>query len=371
VTLALGITFALKGLVSSSGFVFFYAAIVASAWFGSKWAGALAVVLSSFAIDYFFMVPIYSLTIDLQSLPIFLEFAATAVLVGWFSAWRRRADAELKEARDGLQVRVEERTMELSNTNQRLLAEMAERKRTEEAYLEAQAELGRMTRMSSLGALAASISHEVNQPLAAVVANADACSMWLSSEPPNIEEARIAIESVAQQGTRASEVVRKIRAMFTKETPEKAPVEINELIREVVGLLHAEAARNDVDTEIRLSADLPKARGDRVQLQQVLVNLTLNAIEAMNSVSDRPRRLVIASEARDANSILVSVKDSGVGIHPTNTKRVFNAFFTTKAQGMGMGLAVSHSIIEVHGGRLWATGNPDCGATFQFTLPVD
>jgi C4-dicarboxylate-specific signal transduction histidine kinase len=265
---------------------------------------------------------------------------------------------------------VEERTAELKKSNEQLLAEMAERRRAEDAYYEAQAELARVTRMSALGALAASISHEVNQPLAAVVTNADACIMWLSCDPPNLEEARLAVDCIAQQGTRASEVVRHIRAMFTKATPERSSVQINELIREVDGLMQAAASRNRVTMTTELATDLPAAIGDRVQVQQVIMNLVLNGIESMGTVADRPRSLVIRSEPVGDDEVLIAVRDSGTGIDPKYERRLFDPFFTTKTQGMGMGLAICHSIIEAHGGRLWASRNSDYGTTFQFTLPA-
>jgi len=346
-------------------------AVVGSAWFGGKWPGGLAVILSAAAVAYFFTPPVYSFAVDKQSLPLFIEFAASAVVVGWFSSWRKEAEAQLRYARDELHLRVEERTAELKRTNEQLLAEMAERKRAEDAYYEAQAELTRMTRMSTMGALAASISHEVNQPLAAVVTNADACMMWLSSEPPNLEEARAAVDCIAQQGTRASEVVRRIRAMFTKAAPERSPVQVNDLIREVGNLVEGATLRNQVALETELASDLPAITGDRVQLQQVIVNLVLNGIEAMSDVADRPRRLVIRSDIQGSGDLLVAVEDCGVGIAPKDAKRIFDAFFTTKAQGMGMGLSISHSIIEAHGGRLWASANKDWGATVQFTLPAE
>ncbi len=370
VAVALVVTFLLQSVVSTAGFLFFYIAVVASAWFGGKWPGMLAVGLSVLTVAYF-MPPAHSFEINRESLPIFLEFSLSALVVGWFSAWRKQAESELQYARDGLQLRVEERTVELKRTNQQLLAEMAERKRAEDAYYEAQAELARVTRMSAMGALAASISHEVNQPLAAVVTNADACMMWLSSDPPNLEEARAAVDSIAQQGTRASEVIRHVRAMFTKATPERRKLQVNDLIRDVSVLIEGAALRNSVELHTELSADLPETTGDRVQLQQVIVNLVLNGIEAMSEVDDRPRRLVISSSMQNSDEVLVAVRDSGVGIAPKNEKRIFDAFFTTKAQGMGMGLSISHSIIEAHGGRLWASGNSDHGATFQFTLPAD
>jgi C4-dicarboxylate-specific signal transduction histidine kinase len=368
---ALAITFLLQSTVSTAGYIFFYTAVVASAWFAGKGPGWLAVFLSVLAVAYFFTPPIYSFAVNRQSLPVFVEFAASALIVSWFSSWRRQAEAELRYARDELHLRVEERTAELKRTNEQLLTEMAERKRAEDAYYEAQAEIARVTRLSAMGALAASISHEVNQPLAAVVTNADACMIWLSSDPPNLEEARAAVESIAQQGTRASDVVRHIRAMFTKAAPERSRVQVNDLIREVGTLVEGAALRSQVTLETELAADLQATIGDRVQLQQVIVNLILNGIEAMSEVVERPRRLVIRSQMQNSDEILVAVRDSGVGIAPKDEKRIFDAFFTTKAQGMGMGLSISHSIIEAHGGRLWATRNNDFGATFQFTLPVE
>lgn len=370
VAAALTATFLLQSVVSTAGFIFFYAAVVASAWFGGKWSGWLAMILAAGAVEYFFIAPVHSFGINRDSLPIFIEFAASALVVGWFSSWRKQAEAELRYARDELQLRVEERTAELQQANRQLLAEMAERKRAEDAYYKAQAELARVTRMSAMGALAASISHEVNQPLAAVVTNADACLMWLSSDPPNIAEARAAVDAIAQQGTRASDVVRHIRAMFSKATPERAPLQINGLIREVNVLMEGSALRNQVTVQTDLGSDLPSTLGDRVQLQQVIVNLIQNGIEAMSDVSGRPRNLLIRSTKDGSDAVLVEVRDSGIGIASNDEKRIFEAFFTTKDQGMGMGLSICHSIVESHGGKLWATKNDDYGVTLQFTLPV-
>jgi C4-dicarboxylate-specific signal transduction histidine kinase len=371
VATALGLTMLLQSVVSTAGYLFFYTAVVASAWFGGKWSGGLAVILSTLSVEYFFIPPVHSFGVNRESLPVFIEFAASAVVISWFSAFRKQAETALAKARDELQMRVEERTAELKQTNTQLLAEMAERKRAEDAYYEAQAELARVTRMSTMGALAASISHEVNQPLAAVVTNADACLMWLSSDPPNLDEVRSAVDSIAQEGTRASEVVRHIRAMFTKAAPERVRVPLNELIREVAALMHVQASRNEVALQIELAGDLPAAIGDRIQLQQVMVNLVLNAIEATTAVTERPRRVTIKSARINAHEALVAVRDSGVGIDPKDEKRIFDTFFTTKPQGMGMGLAICHSIVEAHGGRLWASANEDHGATLQFTLAID
>lgn len=366
---SIGITFLLQSLVPVAGYIFFYAAVLASAWFGGLWAGATAALLSIVAVEYFFIPPLHSFAVHRDYVPVFLEFIASSLIVGWFSSWRREAEIVLKEARDHLQVKVEERTAELRRSNESLLAEIAERQRAEAAYLDARAELARVTRISAMGALAASISHEVNQPLAAVVTNADACAMWLAADPPNLGEVRATVECIAREGTRASDIVRRIRSLFANSAAERIAVSIDALIRDAIALLQTEISRSGVILETELQADLPKVSADPVQLQQVLVNLMLNAIESM-SAKEGPRRMMVACARRAGRELLVSIADSGVGIDPQNQRRIFDAFYTTKSQGMGMGLAISQSIIEAHGGRLWASANDGPGATLQFTLPV-
>jgi K+-sensing histidine kinase KdpD len=252
VAAAVGLTFSLQRAVSTSGFLFFYAAIVLSAWFGGKWAGAAAVLLGIIAVEYFFLTPLHSFALDRDSLPLFLEFASSSAAVSWFSSWRKHVEGELQRARDELQVTVEDRRAKLRESNNQLKAEIAERRRAEDAYYQAQADLARVARASALGALAASISHEVNQPLAAVVANADACAMWLASDPPDLSEARAAVESIVQDGTRASQILKHTRAMFTNGAPERVRLEINDLIVQVCGLMHGQASRNAVEVVTEL-----------------------------------------------------------------------------------------------------------------------
>jgi C4-dicarboxylate-specific signal transduction histidine kinase len=238
------------------------------------------------------------------------------------------------------------------------------------ALRKAQEELAHVTRVTTLGEMTASISHEVNQPLAAVVANAEACLRWLDGGTPNLDEARRSVEWIINDGNRASEVIRRVRALANKTDIEKVPLDINDIVREATALVQREMDSHQMSLRMELAPALPMILGDRVQLQQVIINLVMNSIEAMQSVTDRPRELVIRSGQDEARRVLVSVTDSGVGISAENADRLFNAFFTTKSGGMGMGLSICHSIVEAHGGRLSASRNVGPGATFQFVVPL-
>jgi len=255
--------------------------------------------------------------------------------------------------------------------------DMTDRKRaedklraSEQRLVEAQMELSHVTRVTTLGEMAASIAHEVNQPLAGVVANAEASLRWLDRKTPDLDAVRRSVEWVIEDGNRASEVIRRVRALANKTDVEKAPLDINNVVREVVALVQRELI-GQVSLQTELAPALPMILGDRVQLQQVIINLAMNGIEAMQTVTDRPRELVIRSRQDEAQQVLVSVADCGVGFSVENADRLFNAFFTTKSDGMGMGLSICRSIVEAHGGRLGATANVPHGAAFQFTLPVN
>jgi PAS domain S-box-containing protein len=244
--------------------------------------------------------------------------------------------------------------------------DITERKRAEEALSKAQAELAHVTRVTTLGEMTASIAHEVNQPLAAVVNNASACLRWLAAN--NVEEARQSIELIIGDGHRAGEIISRIRALAKKAPPQKDWVSINETILEVVALARSEIQKNHVSLQTQLSDDVPLIFGDRIQLQQVILNLIINAIEAMSGAGENPRELVVGSGKDESQGVLVAVRDSGPGLDPESLSHIFTPFYTTKSQGMGMGLAISRSIIEAHGGQLWATANEGGGAAFQFTL---
>ncbi|MDB5639857.1 MAG: sensor histidine kinase, partial [Bradyrhizobium sp.] len=210
---------------------------------------------------------------------------------------------------------------------------------------------------------------EVNQPLAAVVANAEACLRWLDRGPPDLDAARRSVEWVIDDGNRASEVMRRVRALANKTSIEKVPLDVNDVVREVMALVQGELIGHHVSLRTELAPVLPMILGDRIQLQQVIINLVMNGIEAMESVTDRPRELLIRSGQDETRRVFVRVTDCGVGISAEDTDRLFNAFFTTKSSGMGMGLSICRSIVEVHGGQLSACGNQGPGATFQFVLP--
>ena len=249
------------------------------------------------------------------------------------------------------------------------IASLSEQKRAEQALRQVQADLARVNRMTALGALTASIAHEVNQPIAAAAMNADALLRWLSHDPPELEEARTAALRIAKDATRAAEIIYRIRQLFTKGTTQRELVDVNDVIREMIAMLRGEATQHAVSVRTDLALGLPRVMGDRVQLQQVVMNLMSNGIDAMKDV-DGPRELAITSRRADGEQLLVSVSDTGVGLPPQQAEEIFNAFVSTKLHGTGMGLSISRSIVESHSGRLWAAANAPRGACFHLILPT-
>ncbi len=241
---------------------------------------------------------------------------------------------------------------------------------SEQRLLDTQIALAHANRVTTMGQLTASIAHEVNQPLAAVVANAEACLRWLDRGTPDLNAARRSVEWIIDDSNRASGVIQRVRALVNKSRIEKAPLDVNEVVSETVALVQRELISHRVSLRVELALSPPMILGDRVQLQQVIINLVMNGIEAMQSVTDQSRELVIRSGRHETRDVIVSVTDCGLGISTENADRLFNAFFTTKSGGMGMGLSICRSIIEAHGGRISATDHSPHGATFQFTLPA-
>jgi PAS domain S-box-containing protein len=251
-----------------------------------------------------------------------------------------------------------------------IVTDITERIRSREALERAQEELERVARITMMGELTASIAHEINQPLTSIVSNANACSRMLSAKSPDMKEIAAAVADIAEEATHASEVISRIRMFLKNGARVRAPVYLNEIIREVLTLIRGEILKNQIAIRIELCAELPPVLGDRVELQQVILNLIMNGIEAMTSITNVSRKLLIQSGTLEPPGVLVSVQDTGVGIDPRNMHRIFDPFFTSKLGGMGMGLSIGRSIIEAHGGRLWVESQSDRGAVFQFTLPI-
>jgi PAS domain S-box-containing protein len=251
-----------------------------------------------------------------------------------------------------------------------MMQDITETKQSQDALEATRAELARVARINRFGAMTASIAHEINQPLAAMVANANAAQRWLANANPDLDEVRAALKRIGNDGHRAAELVQGIRAMFKNEGQKRVLVDVNELIREVLALVQSDLLERRISVFTFLSADLPQVMADRVQLQQVIMNLVTNAIDAMESITDRPQTLRVKSEVRNGEAVLVAIEDSGTGIDPEKMDRLFDTFFTTKPHGMGMGLSICRSIIEAHNGRLWASAGAQYGSVFRFELPI-
>src|ERR1700735_3842004 len=292
----------------------FPVAVITSTWYCGKGPEWVAVGLIALAVLYYFIPPFRSFSIKPEDIPFFLSFVACALIANWLIAWRRRTEDSLKHARDELEVRVAERTAELKSTNEALLHQIEEQKRTEAALQVTRTELARVVRITTIGGLTSSIAHEVNQPLAAVVANADACVAWLSREHPDLPEAKAAAERATQGATRASDVITRIRSLINKTTTEKSQVPINQIIEQTAALAEEQAAKNQVQIKLELSPESPVVLGDSIQLQQVVLNLVMNGIEAMTNVADRQRTLTVQSGVQNGDVIRVAVLDSGIGL---------------------------------------------------------
>jgi PAS domain S-box-containing protein len=294
------------------------------------------------------------------------ELLRTGRWEGELTHSKRDGTQVVAASRWSLQRDEQERPIAILETNN----DITGRKRAEEALSKAQTELAYITRVMTMGELAASIAHEINQPLAAVVTNGSACMRWLTRSQPDLEEAKGAVQRIIRDGKRASDIIARIRALLKRTAANRVPLDINEVIQETMGLAENEVRRRRVSLQSDFAANLPWVLGDRVQLQQVILNLIMNGIEAMSSVADGLRQLLIKTQTDDSQQVLISVTDSGIGLDPKRAEHLFEAFFTTKTEGMGMGLSISRSIVEAHGGRLWATSNAGPGATFQFTVPI-
>jgi len=315
----------------------FLLAVTVSSLFGGLGPGLFSVALSATAFDYFFLWRTFPPTHESATLLRFAVFMAAAFLIAGLMEIKRRGEES--------------------------------RNRTEGALRQAQADLAHISRVTTLGELTASLAHEVKQPIAAAVTDANTCLRWLARDQPDLEEARDASLRVVKDATRAAEIIDRIRLLFKKSTAQRELVDLNEVIREMIVLLRNQATRYSIIVRTDLAGDIPQIMGDRVQLQQVLMNLIMNSIDAMKE-AEGMRSLAIKSQRADNEQVMLSVSDSGVGLPPDQADQIFNAFFTTKLEGSGMGLRISRSIVESHGGRLWAADNAPRGASFHFTLPT-
>jgi C4-dicarboxylate-specific signal transduction histidine kinase len=316
----------------------FFPAVVVAAYFGGFWPGLLATILGALAANYFLTEQLRTLhTTDINDVTAAILFVAVGAIISGLSEALHRAQRR---------------------------ALLQERQRAE-----AQMDLARVNRITTMGQLTASIAHEVNQPLAALTINAQSALRWVAAESPDLDEVRHALDDIIRDGNRAGEIVARIGSLVRKVDPRREALDINETILEIIALTRSEMLQNDVSLRSQLAKDLPLVQGDRVQLQQVMLNLIVNAIEAMTKVSER--ELLIATAADAANGVIVEVRDTGPGLKSDGIERdLFDAFYTTKSGGMGMGLAICRSIVEAHGGRISATANVPRGALFRFTLPA-
>jgi signal transduction histidine kinase len=347
----------------------FFCSVMLSSWFGGVWPGILAGVLSAIALDYYFIPPLYALGIGLEEAPDMIAFVSAALFVSWLNGEQKRAKDSLRQARDELDARIQERTAELKQTNEQLQAEIAEHKIAEEGLVRAQAEATHASRLALVGELTASIAHELNQPLGAILSNSDAAELLLESAGPQLDDIRQILADIRRDDLRASEVIKHLRALLRKREVELLPLDLNEVVADALRLVDGESRRRGIEVEMELSAGLPAVRGDKTQLQQVLLNLVLNGMEAMAESSAAKRRLTVQTVGNPNEEAEVMVTDTGPGISPDRLLRLFDAFFTTKEYGMGLGLSIARSIIESHGGRIWAEKNTDGGAAFRFRLP--
>jgi C4-dicarboxylate-specific signal transduction histidine kinase len=369
--LALACSLPLEGLFPYPFLLLFFAAVMASAWFGGTGPGILSVLLSTIAVDYYFVPPLRSFALNATDSTYFASFVVCALVASWISAAKKEDEEALREARDQLELRVAERTAELQRSNDELQESIEQRDKTQHALIQTQGDLAELSRFLTMGELTASIAHEVNQPLTAVVSYGQACLQWLSATPPNLEEARHAAKTLVQNGARAGEIINRIRALFRKQAPAKDWLDLNEVIRESMIFIADEAGKHQIVLRTELAQGLPQVKADRVQLEQVILNLAMNAIDAMRDTDETRKEIVIRSRREGVKEVLISVEDNGVGIESEFAEKIFDPFFTTKPQGIGMGLSISRSIIESHQGRLWHVPGRPSGAILCFTVRID
>jgi C4-dicarboxylate-specific signal transduction histidine kinase len=371
VAAALICTILLRSVFAYPFLYLFFVAVMVSAWIGGAGAGFFAVVVSTLVVAYYIVPPFDSFWMSAADTAYFAAFVVCVLVASWVSSAKKKSEEALTEARDQLEYRVAVRTKELRKSNEELRRSIEEHRKAQEALMKTRADLAHLSRLFTMGELTTSIAHEVNQPLTAVVTNGHACVEWLSANPPDLAEARQSAERIIQDGTRAGKVLGHIRSLFRKEAPARDWLDMNDVIRELTEFLRGEALNHRLALRTDLAVDLPRVRGDRVQLQQVVLNLIMNAMDAMQGTSDPAKEIWLRSRGEDSTGIRIVVDDCGVGLSAETAEKIFQPFFTTKEQGIGMGLSISRSIVESHAGRLWASPGASGGAVFQFTIPIE
>jgi C4-dicarboxylate-specific signal transduction histidine kinase len=349
---------------------FFFAAIVITAWYAGAGPGWLSVALSAFAVSSFFAPSIQSSEFDVESLAWTASFALCGAVTIVTSLRRRRTEETLRRTCDRLEAQIGARTRELLQLHERLNAETAKRIRTEAALRRTKSELARARRLFTLAEVSASIAHEVNQPLAAVVSNGEAARNWLRCSPPALSAAAESIQATVTAAVRAAEIVTRIRSLITRAIPRQASIEVNELVGEVLSLAKDSLTKHQVIPECRLRPALPPIIGDQIQLQEMLLNVISNALDAMAETSGRKRELVITTGMSDEDMISIVVSDSGHGLPATDPNKLFGPFYSTKKGGMGIGLSVCRTIAESHGGSIRAMTRQPHGAVLRIDLPT-
>lgn len=347
----------------------FFAAIVITAWYAGAGPGWLSVALSAFATNSVFESPVHGFEFRTDGLSCFTSFALCGAVTIATSLRRRRMEEALRRTLDELEDRMLARTRELTQLHERLMTEMARRAGAETALHQTEAELARAGRLMGLAELTASIAHEINQPLAVVVANGEAAQNWLRHSPPALPAVAESIQAVVTEAVRAAKIITRIRSLITTAVPRQSSIEVNELIGEVLMFAGAGLAKRQVVTECRLASALPPIVGDRVQLQQVLLNVVNNASDAMAGISDRKRELIIETAMHGDDAVSIVVSDCGHGLCTSDPNRIFRPFYSTKEGGMGIGLSVCRKFVEQHGGSISAMTRQPHGAVLRIDLP--
>lgn len=345
-------------------------AVVSTAWYGGSVPGWIAVAFATIIVDYYLISPRRELNLDQRILPWSFVFLLCAVASNMVSLRRRRIEQELRHARDQLDERVRQRTAQLNSAYDMLKSEIDERTRAEAAQRQAEQDLARANRAVAAGVLTASIAHEINQPLAAAATNANAALNWLRREPPCLKEAKNSVVAMIAAVDRASAVIAEIRGLIGNRQTQPEKVNLNDVIEDTLSLVRRDIVKRKIDLKVDLNRALPAAYASSVALQQVVLNLLANGVEAMEGVSGRPKELIVRTEILEDDRACVTIEDSGIGFDKSDTERLFHPFYSTKSNGIGMGLAICRSIMERFGGHIAALPRQPRGATFRMILPI-